>query len=479
MREMAPPMPRVPPVTTAIRSAIFSSLTLRRHTLAGSAGPRARETNWRALPDNGALDAGHRTAIMKPFTALLGAAAGTHAADQLALASLPLTATLVLGAGPGVLGLLVAAQSAAWLLLSLPAGAWIDRMPRRTLLIVALGLGLAASVFAVAAAAAGIVSLLGVAAFVGASGTVVYVLTSISLLPALVPPADLSRSNARLELARAIVSLAAPFVAGRLAQLLSPPWGYALAAFGAALALACVLALPKAPAPTSAAQRPSFVASIHAGARFVVRHELLRGIGLCAVFWNFAFFALLAVWAPLALGPLGLDPAHMGLAQSAYGAGLILGALAAPVLVRRLPPLAILIFGPAVSGIAAGLFRAAPSASRLTACLSLAAPSGNGFAYAAAGHFLVGFGPMLWLICQITVRQLVTPAPLMGRVNATMQTAIYGVRPVGALAGGFVAAQAGLHGALLLIAAAFALSTLVIVLSPLARLRVLPEPACA
>ena len=140
-----------------------------------------------------------------------------------------------------------------------------------------------------------------------------------------------------------------------------------------------------------------------------------------------------------------------------------LGALVAPVSARRLPPIATLIFGPAVSVIAASLF--------------LAAPSGNGLAYAAAGHFLVGFGPMLWLICQITVRQLVTPAPLMGRVNATMQTAIYGVRPLGALAGGLVAVQTGLHGALLLIAAAFALSTLVIVLSPLARLRVLPEPA--
>ena len=402
---------------------------------------------------------------MKPFTALLGAAAGTHAADQLALATLPLTATLVLGAGPDVLGLLVAAQSAAWLLLSLPAGAWVDRMPRRTLLIVALGLGLAASIFAVVAAAAGIVSLLGVAAFLGASGTVVYVLTSVSLLPSLVPPADLSRSNARLELARAVVSLAAPFVAGLLAQLLSPTWGYALAACGAALALACILALPKA-AGADDGRRATLFRRRHPGRRPLRgAHELLRGIGLCAVFWNFAFFALLAVWAPLALGPLGLDPAHMGLAQSAYGAGLILGALVAPVVARRLPPLATLIFGPAVSVIAAGLF--------------LAAPAGNGFAYAAAGHFLVGFGPMLWLICQITVRQLVTPAPLMGRVNATMQTAIYGVRPLGALAGGFVAAQAGLHAALLLIAAAFALSTLVIVLSPLARLRVLPEPACA
>ena len=65
------------------------------------------------MADNGEPDAGHRTATMKPFTALLGAAAGTHAADQLALATLPLTATLVLGAGPDVLGLLVAAQSAA------------------------------------------------------------------------------------------------------------------------------------------------------------------------------------------------------------------------------------------------------------------------------------------------------------------------------------------------------------------------------
>ena len=371
----------------------------------------------------------------------------------------------MLGAGPDILGLLVAAQSAAWLLVTLPAGAWVDRMPRRTLLLIGLALGLAASVVAVIAAAAGITSLLGVAAFVGASGTVVYMLTAMSLLPSLVPATDLPRSNARLELARAIVSLAAPFVAGLLAQHLSPTWGYALAAVGAAVALACIIALPKAAAPTSGDQRPSMVGAIQTGARFVVRHELLRGISLCAIFWNFAFFALLAVWAPLALGLLKLDPASMGLAQSAYGAGLILGALVAPISSKRLPPLATLIFGPAVSVIAAALF--------------LLAPSGNGFAFAAAGHFLIGFGPMLWLICQTTVRQLVTPAPMLGRVNATVQTAIYGVRPLGALAGGIVAAQAGLQAALLLIAASFVLSTLVIVLSPLARLRALPQPAAA
>ena len=141
---------------------------------------------------------------MKPFTALLGAAAGTHAADQLALATLPLTATLVLGAGPDILGLLVAAQSAAWLLVSLPAGAWVDRMPRRTLLIVGLGLGLhggrSSPSWRPRPASP---ALLGVAAFVGASGTVVYVLTSVSLLPSLVPPATCRGRTRASKLARA------------------------------------------------------------------------------------------------------------------------------------------------------------------------------------------------------------------------------------------------------------------------------------
>ena len=246
-------------------------------------------------------------------------------------------------------------------------------------------------------------------------------------------------------------------------------WGYALAAVGAAVALGCILALPKDTAPAAGDQRPSMATAIHAGARFVVRHELLRGISLCAIFWNFAFFALLAVWAPLALNLLKLDPTSMGLAQSAYGAGLILGALVAPVSSKRLPPLATLIFGPAVSVIAAAFFLLAPATGS----------TGNSFAFAAAGHFLVGFGPMLWLICQTTVRQLVTPAHMQGRVNATLQTATYGVRPLGALVAGALAAHSGVEAALVLVAASFVLSTLAIVVSPLARLQAMPAPAGA
>jgi predicted MFS family arabinose efflux permease len=226
-----------------------------------------------------------------------------------------------------------------------------------------------------------------------------------------------------------------------------------------------VFALPKAPAPAQPAVRPRFVDSIKTGARFVLKHDLLRGIGLCAIFWNFAFFSLLAIWAPLALTVLKLDPATLGLAQSALGAGQITGALIAPYTSRAFAPLVTLIFGPAISVVGVALFLVAPQFDR--------------FAGPAVGFFLIGFGPMLWLICQTTVRQLVTPAHLMGRVNATLQTAMYGMRPLGALAGGLVASFAGLEAALILVSISFALSALSILLSPLARLRAFPTALAA
>lgn len=353
---------------------------------------------------------------MKPFTACSAPPPGPTPPTRWRSPPLPLTATLVLGAGPDLLGLLVAAQSAALAVVSLPAGTWIDRMPRRRMLIVALALGLTASLAAVAAAA----TRPGVPAgpcrhrrCIGHRRLCPDVGLVVAEPGAGGRPA---RANARLELARAVVSLAAPFVAGLLAQHLSPTWGYALAALGAALALVCVLALPKGAAPTAETGRPGFANAIRIGAVFVVRNELLRGISLCAIFWNFAFFALLAVWAPLALGPLGLDPAHMGLAQSTYGAGLILGARGAG---QRA----------AAAAVRDPDLRAGRIDHRRDSFL--AAPSGSGLILAAAGYFLVGFGPMLWAILQTTVRQLVTPSPLMGRVNATVQTAIYGVQIAG------------------------------------------------
>ena len=361
--------------------------------------------------------------------------------------------------------MLIAVQGAAWLLVSLPMGVLVDRFPRAMLIAWAQALAGAAFVAATAAALAGSALWLGMAAFVGASGAVVVVLASLALVPDLVGRESLPRANARLELARAAATLCAPVVVGLLAQRSTPTLGYALAMLASMIALVLALPLRKLGRPTTAAAKPPLVEAIRDGGAFALRHSLLRGIVLCAVCWNFAFFALMAVAVPFALERIRLDTTGAGIMQGGYGAGLMLGALAAGPVLARLEPRAILIAGPALSTAAA--------------LLLAAAPHGLGLAGASIAFFLLGFGPMLWLICQTSIRQLVTPPDLLGRVAAVVQVAIYGVRPLGALAGGWTASVAGLDAALLLVLAGFTRSLAVPAASSLGRLKALPDGAPA
>ncbi|WP_439597670.1 MFS transporter [Falsiroseomonas sp.] len=389
-----------------------------------------------------------RTTLPLAFAAL-------HGADQLALAALPLIAALHLGAGPALTGALVAAQGAAWLLVALPAGVLADRMDRRRLLA---GGGLAAAAgFALAVVAAGQPVLLGLAAFLGAAGVVAAALAAFALLPALVPRPALPAANARLELGRALATLAAAPLAGLLAARGLPQAGLALAALAALAAAGLAWRLPPLPA-TQPATRPGLSAAVAEGARFVRRQPLLRAIALAAIAWNAGFFALMAVAVPLALGPLGLEAGTTGLALGCYGAGLVAGAVLAPAAARALPLGQVLLSGPGLSVLGVAALLLAPSAATLAGCMAL-----------------LGFGPMLWQVAQTSLRQAVTPPGLLGRVGAVMQVAVFGVRPLGALAGGAVAAWLGAPAAVWLAALGFGLSLLAVATSRLAPLRALPE----
>lgn len=403
---------------------------------------------------------------LSPFMRLQGAAAGVHAADQLTLAALPLTAVLLFDAGPGLVGVLVAIQGAAWLLVSLPAGVIVDRLTAPTVLLGAALLSLAAASAALAAALAGVLWPLAAASFAGAAGTVSFVLATTVIAAQLLAPGQLPAGNARLELARAGATLAAPFIVGELAARLSPTWGYALAIAASAIAVVFLARMDRRTmAGRPFAPRQPLLHAVREGAVFVLRHRLLRGIALCAIFWNLSFFALWAIFVPFALNMLALDPRQTGTVQMAYGAGLIAGALSGGAVLTRLPPNVTLLFGPGVSAVAG-----------LLLWLSIRTP---GWGLPAFAHFLVGFGPMLWLICQTTVRQLVTPPELLGRVNATIQVAIYGMRPLGALLGGWLGATFGYETAIMAVAAGFAASCAVVLVTPLIGLRVMPAPAPA
>ncbi len=143
-----------------------------------------------------------------------------------------------------------------------------------------------------------------------------------------------------------------------------------------------------------------------------------------------------------------------------YGAGMILGALVAPRIVAALPFGRALQLGPLMSVLG--------SATMLATWF---VPSGL---LAGVAFFLFGFGPILWVITSLTLRQTVTPNAMLGRVSAVFLTVNMGARPVGAALGGAVGAAWGEGACLLLSLLLFGVQLWVILKSPVSRLQHLP-----
>lgn len=407
-----------------------------------------------------------RTPLPQAFRRLARSNLSAQFAEQLALAAVPLTAVLALGADAGATGLLAMVQTLPFLLLALPLGVLADRTDRRRLMAAAEWVRAAALLAIPAAAWLGLLSLpvLGLLAGIAAIGTVAFSVTAPALVPALVPREGLADANGRLELARSLAYAGGPAVAGALVAATGAAPAFAAAAALSALAALLLAGLPEpARAPVAQDRRP--LAEVREGAVFVWRHPWLRPIVGTAIVWNLSWFVLQAAYVPHAATTLGLDAAGIGLTLAAYGAGMVAGALAAPAVLRALPIGRMIAVGPLVS-VAAGALTA----------LSVAWPEPL---LAAGGLFLFGAGPILWTIGQTTLRQAATPHGMLGRVSALTTMASFGARPIGAGIGALVGAAWGPGACIVLAAAGFAAQAAIIAGSAVPRVRALPEPAAA
>lgn len=388
---------------------------------------------------------------MSTLRRLTGAACGIHFADQVALVSVPLVAALAFDASPDLIGLLVACQSSAHLIGSIPFGIFVDQGRLRTLAILSALVSLIGFGAAAASTLLGVVPLFGASIALVGFGAVLFGLTALSILPRAVGPAALVGANAAIEAPRALCSFVVPLIVGLIVSDV-PAWTiFAAAALGSTVALAFSASLPRfdvAPRATV-----PVLSRIVEGGRYVVGHRLLLPIALCAVFWNLAFAALLVVLVPVIRKVYRFDPGAFGIALSASGLAAIFGFWLAGRLAHRIAPSVVLLFGPGSSVVAAGgLILLGPGSSEV---------------WLYACFFLLGFGPSMWFVAQNSVRQLVSPTAMLGRVNAVIQTAIYGVRPLGALIGGAVAGRVGPEAGLVLVLGAYAASFAVALLSDL------------
>jgi predicted MFS family arabinose efflux permease len=403
----------------------------------------------------------HNTPTLPPtFNRLAWSNLAAQSAEQIALAAAPIVAVLMLGVGEGQTGLLQTALTLPFILFAIPAGLMADRLSRRVLMT---------SAEALRAAALAIIlmliwfnwltlPLLALAGFVAVCGTVVYSVAAPALVPSLVSPQSLPAANARIELARTVAFASGPALGGVLVG-----WVGAAPAFGCAAALSIVAVVLLSGIYEPARQptpRRHPLQEIREGAAFVFHHALLRPVFITQFIFNTASFLVLAVFVPYAVRHLGLSAIGVGTVLAMYGVGMMVGALLATRVMRRVAFGAVIGLGP-VTGFAA--------AAVLALTTVIASPL-----LAGLGFFLLGVGPILWVISTTTLRQSVTPPSLLGRVSA-INIMSYGARPIGAGIGAIVGGLYGAEACLYLAVAIFGAQALVILLSPAVSLARQPD----
>jgi predicted MFS family arabinose efflux permease len=399
-------------------------------------------------------------ALPPTFNRLAWSNLAAQSAEQIALAAAPIVAVLMLGVGEGETGLLQTALTLPFVLFAIPAGLLADRMSRRWLMASAEAL----RAFALAAILLLIwfdlltLGLLAFIGFVAVCGTVVYSVAAPSLVPSLVPSQSLPAANARIELARTVAFASGPAVGGVLVG-----WVGAAPAFGVAAALSVVAVVLLAgiyepernPAPRSHPLR-----EIKEGAAFVFNHALLRPVFITQFIFNTASFLLLAVFVPYAVRHLGLSAAGVGMTLGMYGVGMVVGALAATRVMQRLAFGTVIGLGPVTGFVAAAVM-----------ALTTIAPTPW---LAGLSFFLLGAGPILWVISTTTLRQSVTPPSLLGRVSA-INIMSYGARPLGSALGAIVGGLYSAEACLYLATVIFGAQALVIWVSPAVALARQPD----
>jgi predicted MFS family arabinose efflux permease len=388
------------------------------------------------------------------FNRLAWSNLAAQSAEQIALAAAPIVAVLSLGAGAGATGVLQTAQTLPFLLFAIPAGVLADRMSRRTLMAAAEGLrtvSLLAILLLTATHALSLPLLAGLG-LVGACGTVVFSVAGPALAPALVPREALIAANGRIELARTVAFAAGPALGGALVGVTTGSSAFGLAMMLSGLAVAFLIGVPEPDRATRARRHPW--RELREGAAFVFSHPLLRPIVTQFVF-NAAFFMLQAVYVPYAIHRLGLDATGVGLTLACFGVGVVLGALMARHIARVLRFGVVIAIGP-IAGLLAAMLMV--TTIRLPSAV-----------IAGVAFFLIGVGPILWVISTTTLRQAVTPRDLLGRVSAINIMAT-GARPVGAAAGALIGALSGAEACLVVAAIGFLIQATVILMSPATRL---------
>src|SRR5262245_49843545 len=369
----------------------------------------------------------------------------------------PLLAVLYLHASTFEVALVKTCETLGWLLLGLVAGAWVDRLRCRPVLLTT-DYGRAALMLSIPAAALfGVLTLWQLYAVMFLAGvlTVFFEVAHQTYLPRLVPAEQLVPANAKLAANASVAALAGASLGGYLVQLLTAPFVFVIDALSFVWSALWVRTIRHREPPVTRAPDRHMGREIAEGVRYVWHQPVLRPIALATATTVLGQSAGMAVSTVFLVRDIGLSAWVIGV----LGTVGLLGALLSSGLVQRLV---------AWLGEARALLIGVPLLGLAFLAQAFTTP-GWGLTWWVAAGFVASFCIILTNVVQATIRQTVCPPELLGRVSATMELMVWGVMPVGTVLGGLLGAAAGTRTALLVAGGVSCLAVTWLLASPLAR----------
>jgi len=369
----------------------------------------------------------------------------------------------VLGADEFEMGVLGTLEYLAFLVIGLPAGAWIDRWRRQRVLITndivrALALGSLPVAYWLDVLTLG---QLFVVALVAGTATVFFDVAYQSYLPAIVDRHQITEGNSKLEISRATAQVAGPGLGGLMIKVLGAPLMLAVDAVSYLLSALFVARIRRVEPPHDRTTRRSLRVEVAEGVRFVAGHPLLRRIAACTSLFNFFTSMTGSLLILYMVRDLGFEAGVIGLVFSAGAVGGLLGAFSAT-------PFAKLV----------GEGRAIPIGAVLSVPFTFLTPLaafGPAVPLLIIGGLGMSFSVVVYNVTQVSFRQRMCPPHLLGRMNATIRFLVWGTMPVGAFLAGTIGGATSVLTVLWIAAIGSIVAALPVLISPLIGMRELPD----
>jgi MFS family permease len=374
----------------------------------------------------------------RDFLLLWGGQTVSEMGSAVTQLALPLTAVVLLAASTFEVGLLSAAATLAFAVIALPAGALVDRRPKRGIMIACDAARLLIIGSVPVAWAAGVLTMWQLYAVAVTAGvcTVFFDVSYQSFLPALLKQDDLLDGNGKLGVTQSFAQLAGPGLGGGLVAAFGAPGAMSADAVSYAISVASLLGIRhREPAPElaagRAAGRPRLRAEIAEGLRFVVGDPILRKVVACTGTANLFASMAGAVEVIFLIRVLHVRPADIGLLFALAAVGGVAGGALSGRMARWLGSARVIWFSILVFG--------------LPQFLPALAEPGWRAALVPIGFAAAFFAGVVYNVAQISYRQAICPPRLMGRMNAAVRWIVWGTMPLGALIGGALGTAIGVR----------------------------------